>query len=159
MSQTSALHHLEPLIRSIFEEGRCGEYYMVDLEIFPNRRIVVYIDGDEGVSLDTCTQISRILESVLDTDPILGGVYELEVSSPGVSRPLRFPRQYLKHVGRTLKVNLTDESIVEGKLINTGHDTISMEIKPADKKGPSQVQEIPFEQIREAYVIIQFGKK
>lgn len=66
MSQTSALHHLEPLIRSTFEEGRCGEYYLVDLEVSPSRKIVVYVDGDEGVSLEACTQISRILESVLD---------------------------------------------------------------------------------------------
>lgn len=159
MSQTLALHHLEPLIRSIFDEGRCGEYYMVDLEVSPSNRIVVYIDGDEGVTLDVCTQISRILESVLDPEPTMGGVYELEVSSPGVSRPLRFPRQYLKHVGRTLKIELIDGITAEGQLTNTGHDSILLEIRPADKKGKSVSREIPFEQIKEAHVTIQFGKK
>jgi ribosome maturation factor RimP len=86
MSQTTATHHLESLIRSIFEEGRCGEYYLVDLETSATGHITAYIDGDEGVSLDACTQISRILEAVLDEEPTLGGVYTLEVSSPGVSR-------------------------------------------------------------------------
>src|SRR5687768_2288781 len=143
MSQSSALHHFEPLIRSLFEEGRCGEYYLVDLEISPANRIVVYIDGDEGVSLDACTQISRVLESVLDKEPTLGGVYELEVSSPGVSRPLRFPRQYLKHVGRTLRIELTDGKKIEGQLINTGHESISLEIKPVDKKSKPEMREIP----------------
>ena len=48
MSQNLASQHLEPVIRQIFEEGRCGEYYLVDLEVTPANRIVVYIDGDEG---------------------------------------------------------------------------------------------------------------
>lgn len=132
---------------------------MVDLEVFPSNKIVVYIDGDEGVSLDACTQISRILESVLDQEPTMGGIYELEVSSPGVSRSLRFPRQYLKHIGRTLKIELMDGSKIEGQLINTGHDTVSLEIRPTDKKSKPESREIPFEQIKEAYVTIQFGKK
>src|SRR5688572_13969425 len=157
MSQNTAAQHLESLIRSAFEEGRCGEYYIVDLVVAPNHHIGVFIDGDEGVSLDTCTQISRILESILDEEPSLGGIYELEVSSPGVSRPLKFLRQYLKHVGRTLRIEKTDGSKVEGKLMNTGHESIAVEIKPTDKKGKPELHEIPFDQIKEAYVTIQFG--
>ena len=159
MSQSLAAQQLETIIRRIFEEGRCGEYYMVDIEISPSNKIVVYIDGDEGVSLDACTQISRVLESVLDEEPSLGGVYELEVSSPGVSRPLKFPRQYLKHLGRILRLEMLDGKHIEGKLMNTGHDSISMEIKPADKKMKPEIHEITFDQIKEAYVTIQFGKK
>ncbi len=159
MSQTSALHQLEPLIRSIFEEGRCGEYYLVDMELSPSNKIVVFIDGDEGVSLEACTQISRILESVLDEEPSLGGLYVLEVSSPGVSRPLRFPRQYIKHVGRTLRIELIEGKVIEGQLANTGHESISLEIKSADKKAKPELHEIAFDQIKEAFVIIHFGKK
>lgn len=159
MSQSLASQQYESMIRQAFEEGRCGEYYMVDMEISPAKKIVVYIDGDEGVSLEACTQISRVLESMLDAEPGLGGVYELEVSSPGVNRPLKFPRQYLKHTGRILKISLTDGGQVEGKLINTGHDTITVEIKPTDRKQKPELHEIAFDRIREAYVTIQFGKK
>jgi len=159
MSQTSALHHLEPLIRSTFEEGRCGEYYLVDIEVSPSKHITVYVDGDEGVSLDACTQISRILESILDKEPTLGGVYELEVSSPGVLRPLKFPRQYLKHVGRNLRIEMKNGDVIEGQLTNTGSETIAIELKPVDKKSKPESKEIPFEEIKEAYVTIQFGKK
>ena len=159
MSQTTALHHLEPLIRSAFEEGRCGEYYLVDLEVSPTRHIGVFVDGDEGVSLDACAQISRILESILDQEPSLGGIYELEVSSPGVNRPLKFLRQYLKHVGRTLRVELISGGIVEGLLTSTGHDTITLDVKPVDKKSKPESHEIQFAEIKEAYVTIQFGKK
>ena len=158
MSQTTALHHLEPLIRSTFESGRCGEYYLVDLEVTPSKHIGVFVDGDEGVSLDACTQISRILESILDQEPTLGGVYELEVSSPGVNRPLKFLRQYLKHVGRALRVEMTGGEIAEGVLTSTGHDTITLDLKPVDKKSKPESREIPFDEIKEAYVTIQFGK-
>ena|SRR5688572_9439227 len=157
MSLSLGVQQIEPLIRKAFEEGRCGEYYLVDLEVSPSNRIAVYIDGDEGVSLDSCKQISRVLESVLDEEPSLGGIYELEVSSPGVNRPLKFSRQYLKHVGRTLRIEKTDGSKVEGKLMNTGHESIAVEIKPTDKNGKPELHEIPFDQIKEAYVTIQFG--
>lgn len=159
MSQSTALSHVESLIRSTFEEGRCGEYYLVDLEMSLAKKIVVYVDGDEGVSLEACTQISRILESILDQEPSLGGVYELEVSSPGVSRPLKFPRQYLKHTGRTLMIELLDGSKIEGKLINTGHESITIETTPSDKKAKPVQQELSFDQIKGAFVTIQFGKK
>ena len=159
MSQSLALHQLEPLIRRTFEEGRCGEYYLVDLEVSPSNRIVVYIDGDEGVSLDACTQISRILESVLDQEPALDGKYELEVSSPGVSRPLKFPRQYLKHIGRTLQIKLGDGTKTEGQLVNTGHETITLQVKSKEQKGRVEMREIPFDTIREAFVTVSFGKK
>ena len=159
MSQSLASQQYESMIRQAFEEGRCGEYYMVDMEVSPANKIVVYIDGDEGVSLEACTQISRVLEAILDNEPSLGGVYELEVSSPGVSRPLKFPRQYLKHAGRTLKIALTDGRQIEGKLVNTGHDTISVEVQPSDRKQKPELHEIPFDQIKEAFVTIQFGKK
>ena len=159
MSQNTAAQHLESLIRSAFEEGRCGEYYIVDLVVAPNHHIGVFIDGDEGVSLDTCTQISRILESILDAEPTLGGIYELEVSSPGVSRPLKFLRQYLKHVGRTLKIKLVSYEQIEAVLKSIGTDSIQVEIKPQDKKSLPEAREIPFEEIKEAYVTVQFGKK
>ena len=159
MSQNTAAQHLESLIRSAFEEGRCGEYYIVDLVVAPNHHIGVFIDGDEGVSLDTCTQISRILESILDAEPTLGGIYELEVSFPGVSRPLKFLRQYLKHVGRTLKIKLISYEQIEAVLTSIGTDSIQVEIKPQDKKSLPEAREIPFEEIKEAFVTVQFGKK
>ena len=158
MVQQAAAHHLESIIRSAFDEGRCGEYYIVDMVITPTNHISVFIDGDEGVSLDTCTQISRILETILDAEPSLGGLYELEVSSPGVSRPLKFLRQYLKHTGRTLKIKLTNYSELEGVLLTTGHDSITIEIKAKDKKSLPDIREIQFAEIKEAYVTVQLGK-
>ena len=156
MAQTSTHQHLESIIHKAFEEGRCGEYYLVDLVVGQNRHISVYIDGDEGVSLEVCTRISRVLESILDEEPTLGGIYTLEVSSPGVSRPLKYARQYTKHIGRTLKVELSAGGKIEGKLVNASPDAISLEIKPADRKAKTETKEIPFDDIKEAYVTVTF---
>jgi len=158
MPQTNATHHLESLIRSAFEDGRCGEYYLVDLETSSSGQITAYVDGDEGVSLDACTQISRVLESILDAEPTLGGIYTLEVSSPGVSRPLKFPRQYLKHTGRTLKVKLVTGDTLEGELKTTSHDTITLEIASKEKKGKPELREVAYADIDEAYVTVSFAK-
>ena len=159
MSQNTAAQHLESLIRAAFEEGRCGEYYIVDLVVAPNHHIGVFVDGDEGVSLDTCTQISRTLEAILDEEPTLGGIYELEVSSPGVSRPMKFLRQYLKHVGRTLRIKMASYEQFDAVLKGVGADTILVELKPEDKKSQPETRELPFADIKEAYVTVQFGKK
>ncbi len=159
MVQSTTTTHLESLIRSAFDEGRCGDYYLVDLEVSPSHRIAVYMDGDEGVSLDVCTRVSRILEAFLDEEPTLGGVYTLEVSSPGVNRPLRFARQYAKHAGRTLQVSFDTGETIEGVLHLVTPEMITLEIKPKSKKNPSILREIPFGDIKEAYVIITFGEK
>lgn len=158
MPQTLAKHQLELLIRSAFDEGRCGEYYLVDLEISDAGRIGVFVDGDEGVSLDACVQISRILQAILDAEPALEGQYALEVSSPGVSRPLKYLRQYIKHTGRILRIELADGQKLEGVLKETGHDTITVEVPGAAKKSSPQVIDIPFDTISGAYVLVKFGK-
>ena len=159
MSQTTASQHLETIIRAIFEEGRCGDYYLVDLEVTPAHHISVYVDGDQGVSLEVCTRISRELETVLDTEPTLDGGYTLEVSSPGVSRPLKFPRQYPKHVGRTLRIDLLSGGHVEGVLKEVGPEQVMIEIKPLEKKGVPDEKLIRFDEMKQALVMVQFGQK
>ena len=104
MSQTTALHHLEPLIRSAFEEGRCGEYYLVDLEVSPSKHIGVFVDGDEGVSLDTCTQISRILESILDLESVRVPIGLRLFHDSGLS--LRVSTTYVEQSG-TFSIDVT----------------------------------------------------
>jgi ribosome maturation factor RimP len=159
MSQTTASQHLESIIRTLFEEGRFGNFYLVDLKVTPARQISVYVDGDQAVSLEDCTRISRELEPVLDAEPTLEGVYTLEVSSPGVSRPLKFPRQYTKHIGRTMKIDLVSGGHVEGVLKEVGPEQVMIEIKPLEKKGVPDEKLIRFDEMKEAVVTVQFGQK
>lgn len=158
MSQAIARQQVEKLIHEAFAEGRCGEYYMVDIETTPTGNVSVFVDGDEGVTLDACVQISRILQEILDQNPDIDGTYALEVSSPGVNRSLRFLRQYLKHIGRPLKITFQDGNELEGDLKEVGHETILVEVKPEEKKAKPVMHEIPFDSIKTAYVQVRFGK-
>lgn len=68
------------------------------------RLIRVLVDTDEGISIAQCAEISRDLGSALDEQNIINEPYELEVSSPGIEKPLKFLRQYRKNIGRKFKV-------------------------------------------------------
>lgn len=158
MSSNTAATHIETLIHSVFKEGRCGDFYVVDIEIKGNNQIVVFVDGDAGLSLENCKKISRTLEAVLDEEPTLGGIYSLEISSPGVTRPLKFLRQYIKHVGRLLQIKMLDGTAIEGVLKECVANGVMVEVPPKEKKGLPELIEVPFDEIKETFVKVQFGK-
>jgi len=84
--------------------------YVIDCLVRGERgtRVVeLYIDTDTGITTELCAAISRELASRLDADGVVPGHYRLEVSSPGLGRPLKLHRQYTKNIGRTLTVNYT----------------------------------------------------
>ena len=86
--------------------------FLVDLSISDSYKIMVTLEGDNGVTLQDCIDISRAIEHNLDREE---QDFSLEVASAGVSTPLKLARQYQKNIGRTLKVKLTTETI-EAKL-------------------------------------------
>ncbi|MFZ4621563.1 MAG: ribosome maturation factor RimP [Bacteroidota bacterium] len=113
--------------------------------------IEVYVDSDKGITLDECYQISRALAEKLDEADLISGRYRLDVSSPGLDRPLKLLRQYSKNIGRTCKVKYTGEEkkmLQEGKLESVSDNSIV--ITKAGKR-----TEISFAAINEAYIIPQ----
>lgn len=119
----------------------------------PNNRIIeVFIDGDEAVSTKDCSMISRKLNSLIEEEGIYTGKYRLDVSSPGVDKPLRFLRQYPKHVNRnfSLKYKQDENSkSFEGKLRRIEGDVLIFASKNEERK-------INFNQITKAKVKISF---
>jgi len=110
----------------------------------------VFIDAEEGVTSDLCSSVSHELGTMIDRAGWFTSSYRLEVSSPGTGRPLRFPWQYRKHVGRRLHVKIrTAEGLAEktGKLSSVGQNGIVLE---AASGGASD--EIPFEALEQALV-------
>lgn len=98
-------------------------YDLEDVVVTPagRRRLVrLVVDKDGGVTLDECAQLSREASAVLDAaDDLLGPQpYTLEVSSPGVSRPLLLPRHWRRNVGRLVAVTMADGSSVTGRLVS-----------------------------------------
>lgn len=124
-------------------------YFLVDIAVSGSgTSIHVSIDGDDGVDIDKCIEINRFLNNKLETEGISAG---LQVSSPGVDRPLRLIRQYRKNVGRKLQVEIKNDDQVEGKLAYADFEKIILSKKR--KKGIDQV-DILLEDIRKATVSI-----
>ena len=82
--------------------------YLVDINISASYKIEVFVDSLTFVNIAQCAKISRFLEQFLDEDPAVPENYNLEVSSPGMSNPLKVYQQYIKRIGSILKVQLND---------------------------------------------------
>ena len=98
------------------------------------QKIVVMVDGDNGITVEHCADLSRSLGETLETDPILDGPFTLEVGSPGVDYPLDSPRLYAKNIGRTIKVELADGSSLEGELLDATDAGIELAVVDKKKK-------------------------
>jgi len=104
---------VDALIRPIIDEEDC-ELIDVELTSEEGRRILrVYIDKPGGVLLGDCSRVSHAIEDVLEVEGAVPGRYDLEVSSPGLNRPLRSREHFEKAIGKTVKVEVAD--MLEGR--------------------------------------------
>jgi len=133
--------------------------FLIDLTITDSGKINVNIDGDNGVTLQDCIDVSRAIEHNLDREE---HDFALEVASVGVGSPLKLVRQYIKNVGRTLIVK-TENQTIEAELVaaNDNFITLSWQAREPKKigKGKETVQktlDIPYSEIKEAIVTIIF---
>ena len=136
------------------------ELFLVDFSINEANKISINLDGDQGVSLQDCIDLSRAIENQLDREE---QDFSLEVASAGVSSPLKFIRQYKKNIGRTLQVKTTESAGIEAKLVAADEEKITLEWQAREKKkigkGKETVNkkvEILYEKIKEAIVIVSF---
>jgi ribosome maturation factor RimP len=111
----------------------------------------VFIDAENPVTIEQCTQISRDLSGAIESARMLAGTYRLEVSSPGIDRPLQHAWQYPKHVGRKVRVTVRrPEGTLKLVGVLTSADTQGVTVTPAPNEEPVQVA---FTDIREALVL------
>lgn len=93
------------------------------------RLLRVIVDSDDGVSLDDAADVSRDLSAALDATDVMGNQpYTLEVSSPGVDRPLTDPRHWRRAVGRLVKVAVTDTGPVSGRIVAADADGVTLDV-------------------------------
>ncbi len=119
-----------------------ADCFTVEVEIKPGQKLYVFADSDSGMTFEKCQKLSRYLEEHLDANGWLGDKYLLEVSSPGVTRPLQFARQYLRNVGRTLEVSLKDKTKQVG-ILSAADETqivLRQEVIEMDGKKKKKVQ-------------------
>lgn len=133
--------------------------FLIELSISDSNKINIVLDGDNGVNLQDCIDISRAVEHNLDREE---QDFSLEVASAGATSPLKIYRQYKKNIGRTLKVK-TQQGEIEAPITEANDKFIVLEWKAREPKqigkGKETVQkraEIPYEDIKEAVVVIKF---
>ena len=133
--------------------------FLIDLIITDAFKVIVTLDGDSGVALQDCIDVSRSIENNLDREE---QDFSLEVASVGVGSPLKMVRQYKKNVGRTLIVK-TGAEIIEAELVEANDDFVILSWKAREPKkigkGKETVQKelkLPYADIKEAIVTVTF---
>lgn len=150
---------IEELVNSLLSKT---EHFLVEVVISGTRvqkKVVVILDGDHGITIEDCVALSRALSERLDEEDLISENYSLEVTTPGVDSPLKLKRQYKKNEGRGFKITLKDKSQIKGKLVASGEETISLEYEEKVGKGKKKelkTMEIPFNLIDKALVQISF---
>ncbi len=144
------------------------DIFLVDIIVSGKQqtsKILVLIDGEGGVSIDTCAKMSRKISEELDQLGVFSNNYVLEVSSPGLEHPLKLKRQYYNHLGKKVRVTLNDSSIRNGKLLeildtaiilneSTDAGTSNKKVKP---KLDYRKVEILFNDIQKTNVLVSFN--
>ena len=135
-------------------EGK--DYFLVDVTVSPDDKIVVEIDHAEGVWIDDCVELSRYIESKLDRD-------ELEVGSAGIGQPFKVLQQYLIHIDKEVEVLTKGGKKLEGVLkdANENNFTVAIEkkVKPEGAKRPKLVEEdvtFTYDEIKYTKYLISF---
>ncbi len=99
------------------------------------RLLRVVVDSDRGVSLDDAAAISRELSAALDAVAVMGDFpYTLEVSSPGVDRPLTEPRHWRRAAGRLVQVAVADADAVSGRVVSADADGVTLDVEGARRR-------------------------
>jgi ribosome maturation factor RimP len=126
------------------------------VEITPagKRRVLrVAVDKDGGVTLDDIAEATKVVSRVLDESDVMGErAYTLEVTSPGVDRPLTLPRHWRRNVGRLVKVTLADDATVVGRVVGADDASCALVVDGAERT-------IELADVIKAKVEIEFNRK
>lgn len=118
------------------------DYFLVDVTISPDDRIVVEIDHAEGVWIEDCVDLSRFIEDHLNRDE---EDYELEVGSAGIGQPFKVKQQYVNHIGKEVEVLTADGKKLKAILKDAGDETftvtVTKKVKVEGKKRPELQEE------------------
>ncbi len=142
------------------------DLFLVEVVVGSNNKIQVFADGEKGINIGQCATISRYLESYLDENEQIASNYNLEVSSPGMDRPLLVIEQFNKRINSTLKITTKDGEHFAMILENVDSDTLkgkrtkieANSKKPKKKKPLKELEpiEIPISEIKKALLHFKF---
>ena len=134
-------------------------FYLEDVQVLSHgrrRTITCIVDGESSLNLDEVTATSKIIAEILDTATFLDETpFTLEVTSPGVDRPLTHPRHWRKNLTRLVRITLNNGEVVEGRIQNSDEVSVSLVTSGKVQKEVS----IDFIDIKRALVEIEFNRK
>lgn len=124
-------------------------------------KVLILLDGDEGVNIDDCAELSRAVGNDIEENEIIEDAYILEVSSPGLDHPLSMKRQFAKNIGRGLKILLKDGGEIRGKFTALENDVLTIVKEKVAKNNKKKTTEgetiaVPFDSIEKANVLVSF---
>lgn len=147
---------VEALIKEALDEN--PSLFLIDLSVSGDNSIRVLLDGDEGVSLEACMQVSRKIEHNLDREE---NDFSIEVSSCGVGSPLTMQRQFKKNISRKLEILDQEDKLVQGTLTAANDESFTLQWKAREPKpvGKGKVtitktKEFKYGQYKNAKVIV-----
>ena len=147
-------------IQLIIEKNITPEQFIVEINVTSNNAIFIAIDGFNGITINDCINLSRIIESSFDREI---DDFELEVSSAGLSEPFRVIQQYKKNTNQQLDILLKDGSKFSARLISVADNGIQVSVtkttksKETKKKETNTAEEfIEFENIKHSKLILSF---
>jgi ribosome maturation factor RimP len=125
----------------------------VRMSVAGKRRLLrIVVDSDHGVSLDDAADVSRDVSALLDASNALGEVpYTLEVSSPGVDRPLTEPRHWRRARGRLVRAKVAGEGSVEGRVLAADADGVTLGLAAGERR-------FPYTDVGAGSVQVEFGR-
>lgn len=156
MANEVQIQAIEQMVTQLLAED--PDCFLVEIRIKPTNNVKVFLDADSGISIAKCVTYNRALYKMMEESALYpDGDFSLEVSSPGLSEPLKLLRQYRKNIGRNVEVVLKDGTQKEGKLTEVTEEGIVVE----EEKGKNRKKEVVshallFEHIKQTKIQIVF---
>jgi ribosome maturation factor RimP len=153
---------IEQLLLEKFQDVEYQDFFLVEIKFNPtNKKLEVFVDSDTTLTIGQCAKLNRYLQNHIDEKGWLGEKYILDVSSPGITKPFVFKRQYVKNIGRVVKVSFTEKGSEEGELKIVNDEGIVLEKEITIKEGKKKRKEmvavpILWENIQKTVVKIKF---
>lgn len=156
MATETQIKFVEETVTALLESDPAS--FLVQIKVKPVNNIKVFLDGDQGITIEKCTKLNRALYRHLEEQKTFeNDDFSLEVSSAGVGEPLLLQRQYVKNIGRFVEVKTTDDQLLEGELKSATETEIVVETTTGKgKKLEVKEHSIPFSNIKSTIVQIKF---
>mgnify|MGYP001793886952 CR=1 FL=1 len=155
------MKNLQTIIQRLAKENLAHkEHFIVDVKVSAEKgpsKVSILLDGDNGVTIDDCVNLSRAVGHILEEEELMESKYTLEVTSPGVDFPLSSLRQYRKNVGRKLRITLKEGKDLKGVLKEVDEQKILIDKEV--KKGKKIMHEplaVAFDEINKTIVQVSF---